>query len=77
MRNINQISSSWSDLKNLDSAILRDFTKKLNIDKLDAVKDSDCDSLVSILFKMKIENIVKDGHYLHKCLNCHQLFTKS
>ena len=53
------------------------MAKKIQIQKLDTLKERK-DKLVSRLFMKKLEILLeKDENYLYKCAYCMKLFTKS
>lgn len=61
----------------INSVIIREMAKSINLDRLDILKERK-DKLVSRLFMKKLELLLeKDKNYLHKCAYCMRLFTKS
>jgi hypothetical protein len=60
----------------INSTIIREMAKKIDLNKLDSLKERK-DKLVSRLFMKKLEILLeKDQNYLYKCAYCSRLFTK-
>jgi hypothetical protein len=75
--NIEEISKIQVDMSCINSVIIREMAKSINLDRLDILKERK-DKLVSRLFMKKLELLLeKDKNYLHKCAYCMRLFTKS
>jgi len=54
----------------INSQIIRDMSKKIKLDQLDALKERK-DKLVSRLFMKKLEILLeKEKNYLYKCACC-------
>lgn len=77
VNNIEEISKIQVDMSCINSVIIREMAKSINLDRLDVLKERK-DKLVSRLFMKKLELLLeKDKNYLHKCAYCLRLFTKS
>ncbi len=65
------------DMSCINSTIIREMAKKIDLNKLDSLKERK-DKLVSRLFMKKLEILLeKDHNYLYKCAYCCRLFTKA
>jgi len=77
VNNIEEISKIQVDMSCINSVIIREIAKNINLDRLDTLKERK-DKLVSRLFMKKLELLLeKDKNYLHKCAYCMTLFTKN
>lgn len=77
VNNIEEISKIQVDMSCINSVIIREMAKNINLDRLDVLKERK-DKLVSRLFMKKLELLLeKDKNYLHKCGYCLRLFTKN
>ena len=74
---VEDIAKVQVDMSCINSQIIRDIAMKINLDRLDVLKERK-DKLVSRLFMKKLEILLeKEDNYLHKCAYCCKLFTKS
>jgi len=63
-------------MSSLNTNIIREIAKKVNLDILDTLKERK-DKFVSRLFMKKLELLLEKEHnYLFKCAFCGELFTK-
>lgn len=76
VENIDEIVKVQVDMSCINSQIIREMSKKLDLGKLDTLKERK-DKLVSRLFMKKLEILLeKEDNYLWKCCYCNKLFTK-
>ena len=74
--NIEEMSKLQVDMSCINSSIIREIARQVDLDRLDLLKERK-DKLVSRLFMKKLEVLLeKDDNYLHRCGYCLGLFTK-
>jgi hypothetical protein len=76
INNIEEISKVQVDMSCINSQIIREMAKRVNLERLDVLKERK-DKLISRLFMKKLELLLeKETNYLYKCAYCNKLFTK-
>ena len=74
---IDELIKVHVDMSTINSSIVRELAKRVDLSKLDSLKERK-DKLISRMFMKKLEILLeKDKNYLYKCSYCNRLFTRS